>query len=302
MFASIFKTVLFWLTRPLAKYMIYPGSISLLMGGTIQDAAMLKENLIEMGSTPIEVYTEDNRALDAMYFDVERLYPDHANIFPKEKRPTVLVCPGNGMLYPYAWSIVRFYLQSGCNVAIFNYGGYGDSEGAPTSQTTFYDVEAMYAHIHNNLGIPNERFLVHGLSLGGAPASHLAAKYPIHIILDRVFSRPGDIAKIKFLGDMTNYLYPYHNVDRVKDFTQKVLIVDAVKDRLMAPKHTNMLFDALISQRHPNFKEEELIPLRNKYVLPVPGDHNDCWLEDDPDYHMAHRSVRLMLEEIVNEA
>jgi hypothetical protein len=285
------KNLLFWLTRPLAKYMIYPGSISLLMAGAISDAEILKIELINMGGEQVWLHTADNRKLDAMYFDVAKLSPDTAQTFDSSERPTVLLCPGNGMLYPYAWSTIKFYLDNGANIFVFNYGGYGLSEGGPTVESTYRDADAAFAYVSKTKKVPNERITIHALSLGSAPGSYLASKHPVNIVIDRGFARVTDVPKLRFLGWIANFLYPYENAGRIKDMQGKIHVVAADNDALMRPSHVEDFFSAIIESRHPEADEEEIARLRQEYITIFHGTHGDCWLEDKPCYEEPQQAV-----------
>ncbi len=276
------KNLLFWISRPLAKYMIYPGSISLLMTGAINDAEALKVEFTNMGGEHIWLQTIDKRNLDAMYFDVMKLSPSNAEKFHSADRPTILLCTGNAMLYPEAWPIIKFYLENGSNVLAFNYGGYGLSDGAPTVESTYMDVDAAYTYLSKIKKITDDHIIVHALSLGSAPGSYLASKHPVHIVIDKGFARIRDVPKSKFLGFLADLLYPYENAGRIKDMQGKIHIVAANNDALIQQHHVEDLFRAIIESRHPNATEEEIALLRQEYVTIFSGTHHDCCLEEKP--------------------
>ena len=164
---SFLKLLLFFISRPLALYRIYPGAIALMMAGPIQEAELAEQVLLEKGGESVALVTEDNRKLEAMYFAVKDTFPESAEKFSDEARPTVLFCLGNTMFYQLSWEYYEFYLKEGYDVMVFNYGGYRNSEGSPTAQRTYADVDSAYRFIKEQKGTPDSRILVHGLSLGG---------------------------------------------------------------------------------------------------------------------------------------
>lgn len=58
------------------------------------------------------------------------------------------------------------------NVAVFNYRGYGASEGVPDPTKLQLDGLTVSKYIRDHLGFVN--LMVHGESLGGLVASHIA--------------------------------------------------------------------------------------------------------------------------------
>ena len=94
-------------------------------------------------------------------------------------RYTILYLHGNyqdlGSLAEYAPSFVK----AGYAVFAFDYRGYGLSEGAPTEANLFNDTQLAYDYLRTKLGVPADRIVVFGYSLGGGPAVELARKQPL---------------------------------------------------------------------------------------------------------------------------
>lgn len=77
------------------------------------------------------------------------------------------------------------YLDEGTAVVMFNYRGFGNSKtldsnnkriGTPLSEQSLYeDGMEMYKYVKDILGYKPENIILHGYSLGGAVASHVAA-------------------------------------------------------------------------------------------------------------------------------
>lgn len=77
------------------------------------------------------------------------------------------------------------YIMNGATVITFNYRGFGNSKtldskgkqvGTPLSEQSMYeDGMEMYKFVRDVMGISPENITLHGYSLGGAVASHVAA-------------------------------------------------------------------------------------------------------------------------------
>ncbi len=92
-------------------------------------------------------------------------------------------------------------LQSGMRVAafMFDYRGYGRSEGVPTVQGVLQDARAARARLRELAGIKDSDMLIMGESLGGAVAVQLAAESaPRGLILQSTFSSMRDVADFHY--------------------------------------------------------------------------------------------------------
>ena len=85
---------------------------------------------------------------------------------------------------------MKFYIQNGFKVILWNYRGYGKSTGNPSLMKSISDAEQVYEHAQKHFGVKIQ--IAHGYSIGGPCAINLALKYPKKIkllIADRTFSK-----------------------------------------------------------------------------------------------------------------
>eukprot|EP01039_Chlorochromonas_danica_P005126 gene5127-5633_t len=79
-----------------------------------------------------------------------------------------------------------YYLSQGIDFFAFNYRGYGRSVGSPNPSLLKQDVEKVFDYVMKEFH--PRHVLVHGESIGGMIACHLACHRPIHaLICDRTF-------------------------------------------------------------------------------------------------------------------
>ncbi len=93
------------------------------------------------------------------------------------------------------------YLQSQARVAtlMFDYRGYGRSEGVPTVEGILDDTRAARAKLRELAAIKDAEMLLMGESLGGAVVVQLAAESaPRGLILQSTFSSLKDVADVHF--------------------------------------------------------------------------------------------------------
>ncbi len=102
----------------------------------------------------------------------------HGWYVPHERpRATVLFCHGNaGNLSDWADVLRILHDRVGVAVMIFDYRGYGRSEGTPSESGVLADARAARAWLARRAGIAENQVVLMGRSLGGAVAVDLAAK------------------------------------------------------------------------------------------------------------------------------
>lgn len=95
-----------------------------------------------------------------------------------EHRGTILVCHGNVENISTHAKFDLWLVRAGYDVFLFDYRGYGRSEGETTVDGIHRDAEAALGTLLSMAGMEKERVIVYGKSLGGAVAIHLTATTP----------------------------------------------------------------------------------------------------------------------------
>ncbi len=164
-----------------------------------------------------------------------------------DARYTLLYLHGN---YEDLGSIGEYmpsFLHAGYAVFALDYRGYGRSGGTPTEANTCADVRLAYGYLRDRLGVPANRIVIFGYSLGGGPGVELALHEPVAgLVLQgaftsayRVMTRfpifPGDmfvnIAKVTHLR--VPVLYLHGTDDRTVPFWHGVALYAATPGRKM---------------------------------------------------------------------
>lgn len=141
----------------------------------------------------------------------------HGWYCPSEKpRATILMAHGNGghLASRAAW---LKYLQSKLQVStfLFDYRGYGRSEGTPTVEGAINDAKAARKKLRQLANVKDSEMLLMGESLGGAIVVQLAAESaPRGLILQSTFSSLRDIADHHY--SKLSWLVPKNKLDSLK--------------------------------------------------------------------------------------
>lgn len=136
-----------------------------------------------------------------VYFTAEDGTKLHGWYCPAEDpKAVVLVAHGNaGHVASRAPWLKYLQEQAKVSVFMFDYRGYGRSEGQPTVEGAIQDAVAARAKLCELAKVQDSEMLLMGESLGGAIVVQLAAKsQPRGLILQSTFSSLRDIADFHF--------------------------------------------------------------------------------------------------------
>lgn len=117
------------------------------------------------------------------------------SLVPVESRIVLLWFHGNAGNISYRYEMIRKMMELPAQVFIIDYRGYGKSGGYPTEQGLYLDARAAWDYLTNERGVPAQRIIVFGKSLGGVPAIELASQVePAGMIIQSSFSSARDMA------------------------------------------------------------------------------------------------------------
>mgnify|MGYP005844197111 CR=1 FL=1 len=128
----------------------------------------------------------DGNKIYAIYIgDVSRIATD----------TIIMYCHGNRDHMDFYWQRAKLLAHVGgkmrYGVLMIDYRGYGMSEGKPTEEGLYQDVDAALAWLKDN-GLSSERLVIYGFSMGSAPATELCSKprvlKPSKLILEAPFA------------------------------------------------------------------------------------------------------------------
>jgi fermentation-respiration switch protein FrsA (DUF1100 family) len=98
---------------------------------------------------------------------------------PEKPKGTVVHFHGNFGNLSDHFPLSTFFLKQGYDVLVFDYQGYGASEGKPTQKNTVEDGIASVRYAQAHLRDPATGVVVFGQSLGGAVGVVVTAKEPL---------------------------------------------------------------------------------------------------------------------------
>jgi len=89
---------------------------------------------------------------------------------PKDAKATIIHFHGNAQNMSSHWMFVSWLPRRGFNVFVFDYRGYGNSQGRPEPKGIFEDSHSALNYVRSLQDVDPERLIIFGQSLGGTIA------------------------------------------------------------------------------------------------------------------------------------
>jgi fermentation-respiration switch protein FrsA (DUF1100 family) len=194
----------------------------------------------------------------------------------KDSRGSVLVCHGNaGNISHRLDRALLMQSRLHLDVLLFDYRGYGQSEGSPDEPGTYRDARAAYRWLREH-GQGEERIVIFGESLGSAIALELALDAPARaLVLESPFTSIPDMARAvyPFLPVWPLVRTRYDNLAKVSRLRMPLLVLHGDRDDVVPFAQGRRVFEAAPEP---------------KRFFAIPGaSHNDTYLVGGEAYWRA---------------
>jgi fermentation-respiration switch protein FrsA (DUF1100 family) len=165
--------------------------------------------------------------------------------------------------------------EMGLNVLGVGYRGYGQSSGRPSEAGIYTDGRAALAYARESLGVPAERILLLGRSIGSTVAVETARDRPLAgVILVTPLTSARAVARASGFGPLARLAGPaFDNLSKIKGVESPLLVVHGTADEVI-----------------PFDQGRELHAAANppKQFVPIAGaGHNDISLKTEGAYWQA---------------
>jgi pimeloyl-ACP methyl ester carboxylesterase len=198
---------------------------------------------------------------------------------------TIFYHHGNRKHLGRYWDRVELMWQLGYHVMIYDYPGFGRSEGAPTEEGIYENADAVLALLPTMPEVDPDRVWFFGYSLGGGPAYEFAARAergealaPLGLISEATFCSIAAMVQDGAFVDMpASYVtnFEFDNCAKAATLTVPVLLIHGAEDSFLVPRHAHMLAEAAPGA------ELHLVPGAEHSDIPlVAGSSYEDWLRD----------------------
>ncbi|MHC4130685.1 MAG: alpha/beta hydrolase [Planctomycetota bacterium] len=233
---------------------------------------------IDLDFEDVTLETSDAIKLNAWYIPAQ-----NASI-------VILFCHGNGGNISHRLDSINLFNQLGLNCFIFDYRGYGLSEGKPDEQGTYMDAFTAYQWLRDEKNFQPQNIIIFGRSLGASIASQLAGKVQVKsLVIESAFTN---------IIDMGRKLYPYlpvrwfarfyyPTINYIKKVNCPVMVIHSPEDEMIPYEFGLKLYEA--SNEPKEFVE-------------ISGTHNDGFITSGDVYTSAWLKWIEFLEEYEGKA
>ena len=159
---------------------------------------------------------------------------------------TILIAHGNAGNISGRVFLMDIFYSAGYNVFLFDYQGYGLSEGRPGEQEVFEDGLAAWDFLVHEKGLSENRIIPLGRSMGGAVALKIAEqRNPAGLILLSTFTSVPDVAARVYPIFPVRRLarIQMDNKTRIADFTNPAFLAHSPNDELIPYEMMHCLAD-----------------------------------------------------------
>lgn len=209
---------------------------------------------------------------------------------PPSDRPVLVHFHGNGeLVHHWKSDFVHWVQQNGYEVFLAEYRGYGGSEGIPRLAAMLDDVKAIVEAV----GVPPERLLAFGRSIGSLYATEMVTQFPataglvlesgISDLLERLLLRvhPHEL-KCTEPEMVSAVASRFDQTKKISDYGGPSLFLHAEHDHLVGIHHA--------VKNHGAARSED-----SQLVRFPKGDHNSILAANAPEYlrHLAAFMARI---------
>jgi fermentation-respiration switch protein FrsA (DUF1100 family) len=166
----------------------------------------------------------------------------------RPEQGALLFCHGNGGNISHRGDFgADWVMTHKFAVLLFDYPGYGKSDGKPSEAGCYAAADAAYDWLTGEQQIPADRILLYGGSLGGAVAVDLASRRPHRaLILVSTFTTFPDMAQSVYWFFPARWLVRnrFDSLAKISRVHRPVFVAHSDADSLIPYKMGRSLFDA----------------------------------------------------------
>jgi fermentation-respiration switch protein FrsA (DUF1100 family) len=142
---------------------------------------------------------------------------------------------------------MRSLLRHKYNVLMYDYRGYGRSDGTPSEEGIYKDGRAFFDYVSTLPEVNPQKIILWGTSLGGAVATEVATQRPAAgLILESTFTSGKDVAQLlyPFLPVGPFMHSKFNTIDKIRTLHLPVLVMHGSIDEILPVGLGRQLFGA----------------------------------------------------------
>lgn len=160
---------------------------------------------------------------------------------------TILYAHGNAEDLGDIQPVLEKLQSIGFSVFAYDYRGYGTSQGTPTEQNAYQDIDTVYDYLTKKMLIPTQKIIAYGRSVGAGSAVDLASRKPLAgLIIESAFT-----TAFQVIAPFPIFPFDkFRNIDKIVKVNCPVLVMHGKADDTIPFSHGQKLFAAAKEPKH----------------------------------------------------
>jgi len=197
---------------------------------------------------------------------------------------TVIIHHGNAKNVAFFFPAAEVFHNVGTNVLLYDYEGFGRSDGPTAHEALRRDSQAVYTFVRNEKKIPANQIVHCGISIGTGAACDIASREPCAgVFLCSPYWRLSDVAKrlLPFMHLYPSFAFPSPDVggEQIVNTNVPIMIVHGDNDFVISVANAYKIYERAIGQK-------QLHIVKNGFHVGglAPGIEDFCkkWLDELP--------------------
>jgi fermentation-respiration switch protein FrsA (DUF1100 family) len=183
-------------------------------------------------------------------------------------------------------ALAALHRNLGVNIFIFDYRGYGKSEGRPTEKGMYLDGEAALAYLRTRLDVDVDKVVLYGRSLGCAVAVEMASRHGAYaLVLESPFTSVKAMARRAFpvLPAWLLVKSRFDSLAKIREMDTPLLVIHPERDEIVPLAMGREVYEAAAGPKRFFVAEGAL--------------HNDQHLADSDPYFRELRGFLVWVGE-----
>ncbi len=190
----------------------------------------------------------------------------------KGEGKTILISHGNAGNISDRIFMLSTLVHLGCSVFIYDYQGFGKSEGEPSASGIIEDGLCAYDFLTKTKGVKSDKLILYGESLGCAVSTNIMRQRQVDaVILQSPFSSIQEAARdrLPWMHLFPDWTFPQRELDNRLALKQKhapLLLIHGEKDWILPARYSKSLYQMACEPK--------------KLVILPNCQHNDVFVND----------------------